>query len=78
MPVGSGDRTVRSLATGRGDVFRFELLPVGDEGEQILLLNRTFVFDEREAVTGDDFAVVPGGLRNSVVQLSLGHGRDLS
>lgn len=78
MPVGSGDGTVWCLATGRGDMFRFELLPVGDESQQVLLLNRAFVFDEREAVTRDDFAVVPRSLGNSMVQLSLGHEFDLS
>jgi hypothetical protein len=59
-------------------VFRFELLPVGDEGEEIVVLHGTFIVDEGEAVTSDDFPVVPGGLRNSVVQLSLGHEFELS
>ena len=60
-----------------GFLFRFEALPVGDEGEQIVVLERRLIVDQGEAASVDDIEVIAGGLGDSSIQLGLGYRRVL-
>lgn len=74
-PVGSVSRHRREVRTAVrcGLLFRFEALPVGDEGEQIVLLQWLFIVNECEAAPVNHIAVVSGRFGDSSVQLGLGH-----
>lgn len=76
------DRSVRHVSRHRselsvvfcgGVLFRFEAFPVGDEGEQIVVLQWRIVVHECEPAMIDHIAVIAGRSRNGSIQLGLGH-----